>query len=54
MLYAMHDNGLHKVDIDDLKFMIGDENAELIWYAVRRLKNYYRTELYSYRAYREV
>lgn len=54
MLYAMRDNGLHKVDVDDLKTAIGDENSELIWYSVRRLKNYYRTELYSYRGYREV
>ena len=54
MVYAMRDNGFHKVDIDDLKTAIGDENAELIWYSVRRLKNYYRTELYSYRGYREV
>ena len=54
MLYAMRDNGLHKIDIDDLKTAIGNENAELIWYAVKQLKNYYRTELYSYRGYREV
>lgn len=37
-----------------MKTAIGNENAELIRYAVIQLKKYYRTEIYSYRGYREV
>lgn len=54
MLYAFRDNGLHNITVDDLKSVMSDEYAELVWYALKLRKNYFRTELYSYRGYREV